>query len=206
MNHAQAITDGETVLATIDIAVTPQRGFAALNSAEIETWWGAPGLYSIRNWRSDMRVGGRWSVDVHLPAGTVHPAGGEYLIVDEPRRVTLSRQYHWDHPTLGRQVTRVTYRFEPIDGGTRITVRQDEFGSPSARRYVSSRDWPSKPDMETCDELQVSGRLALRAGKVGGMAVTLAPDYAEVGSEFALELVTQPQSQLGIRQPRTDGT
>ena len=73
-------------------------------------------------------------MDVVLPDGTVHPAGAEYLIVDAPRRVTLSRQYHWDHPTLGRQVTRVTYRFEPIDGGTRVTVRQEEFGSPDAAR------------------------------------------------------------------------
>lgn len=134
MIEAQAITDGETVLATIDVPATPQRAFDALTSAEVEAWWGAPGLYSMRGWRSDMRVGGRWAVEVHLPGGTVQPAGGEYLIVDAPQRVTLSRQYRWDHPTLGRQVTRVTYRFEPIEGGTRVNVRQDEFGSPEAAR------------------------------------------------------------------------
>ena len=89
MTQALAITDGETVLATIDINATPQRAFEALNSAEVERWWGAPGLY---------------------------------------------RFAEWDHPTLGRQVTKVTYRFDPIEGGTRVTVRQDEFGSPAAAR------------------------------------------------------------------------
>ncbi len=47
---------------------------------------------------------------------------------------TFSRRYDWDHPTLGRRVTRVTYRFDAIEGGTRVTVRQDEFGSPDAAR------------------------------------------------------------------------
>ena len=62
------------------------------------------------------------------------PASGEYLILDSPHRITLSRRYDWDHPLIGRQVTKVTYRCEPIEGGTRITVRQDEFGSPAGAR------------------------------------------------------------------------
>jgi len=132
MTQALAITDGETVLATIDINVTPERAFEALNSAEVEQWWGAPGLYRFAGWRSEVRVGGRWQVNVCLPDGAVLPASGEYLIVQAPHRVTLTRRYDWDHPTLGRQVTKVTYRFEPTEGGTRVTVRQDEFGSPAA--------------------------------------------------------------------------
>lgn len=163
MMQAQAITDGETVLAAIDIPVTPQRAFEALTSAEVETWWGAPGLYSMRGWRSDMRVGGRWSVEVHLPGGSVNPAGGEYLIVNAPRRVTLSRQYHWDHPTLGRQVTRVTYRFEPIEGGTRVTVRQDEFGSPEAAREHAT-GWARTLDLLCGYLIDTTGDRDLLAG------------------------------------------
>jgi uncharacterized protein YndB with AHSA1/START domain len=134
MTQALAITDGETVLATIDVNATPERAFGALNSAEVEQWWGAPGLYRFTGWRSDVRVGGRWEAKVCLPDGAVLPASGEYLIVQAPHRVTLTRRYDWDHPTLGRQVTKVTYRFDRIEGGTCITVRQDEFGSPAAAR------------------------------------------------------------------------
>lgn len=36
MTHAHAITDGDIVLAAIDVAVPPQRAFDALNSAEVE--------------------------------------------------------------------------------------------------------------------------------------------------------------------------
>ena len=132
MKNAKAITDGETALATIDIAVPPERAFEALNSAEVEHWWGAPGLYRFSDWQSELRVGGRWQVNVCLPDGAVLPASGEYLVLDAPHRVTLTRRYEWDHPTLGRHVTRVTYRFDPIECGTRVAVRQDDFGSREA--------------------------------------------------------------------------
>jgi len=134
MTQAQAITDGETVLAAIEVAASPARAFEAMTSAEVEKWWGEPDLYRFTNWRSDLRVGGRWQVDVRLPDGSTCPAGGEYLIVQAPLRVTLTRRYDWDHPTLGRRVTRVTYRFEPVEHRTQVIVRQDELGSPAAAR------------------------------------------------------------------------
>lgn len=134
MARARSVTDGEIVLATVNVAVSPERAFEALNSAEVERWWGAPRLYRFADWRSDLTVGGRWRVNVCLPDGAVLPASGEYLVVQAPQQVTFSRRYDWDHPTLGRRVTRVTYRFDAIEGGTRVTVRQDEFGSPDAAR------------------------------------------------------------------------
>ena len=134
MTQARAVTDGDTVLADIEIAVPPQRAFDAMTSAEVEEWWGEPDLYRLTNWRSDLRVGGRWQVDVRLPNGAILPASGEYLVVEAPHRVTLTRRYDWDHPTLGRQATRVTYRFEPAEAGTQVIVLQDEFGSPEAAR------------------------------------------------------------------------
>lgn len=134
MTRAQAVTDGEAVLATIEVAASPERAFEAMTSVEVEEWWGAPALYQFANWRSDLRVGGLWQVDVRLPDGSTRPASGEYLFVEPPYRLTLTRRYEWDHPTLGRQPTRVTYRFEPVEGGTRVVVLQDGFGSPEAAR------------------------------------------------------------------------
>jgi uncharacterized protein YndB with AHSA1/START domain/quinol monooxygenase YgiN len=134
MVRASAITDGEVALATIIVEAPPERAFDAMNSAEVERWWGAPGLYHMRSWRSDLRAGGSWRVDVCLPEGVILPASGDYLIVEAPHRVRFTRRYDWVHPTLGRTATTVTYRFEPMAGGTRITVRQDEFGSPEAAR------------------------------------------------------------------------
>ena len=134
MTRAQAVTDGDIVLATVEIGVPLERAFHALNSAEVERWWDAPGLYHMEGWHSDLRLGGRWQVGVRITDGTLLPADGEYLAVQAPHLVTLTRRYNWDHPTLGRQVTKVTYRFDPVEAGTRVTVRQEEFGSVEAAR------------------------------------------------------------------------
>jgi uncharacterized protein YndB with AHSA1/START domain len=55
------------------------------------------------------------------------PAGGEFIEIDAPRKIVFTRKYGWDFPVLGRRVTTVTYRFDPIPTGTRVTVRHDGF-------------------------------------------------------------------------------
>ena len=92
MSQAHAITDGETVLATVDIGVPPQRALEALTTAETEKWWAVPGLYHFKDWQSELRSGGRWRVNVCLDDGSIMPASGEYLIVDAPRLVVLTRR------------------------------------------------------------------------------------------------------------------
>ena len=58
---ARAVTDGDIVLATLDVAAAPERVFRALTTDEAERWWGAPGVYTIDAWKADVRVGGAWS-------------------------------------------------------------------------------------------------------------------------------------------------
>jgi uncharacterized protein YndB with AHSA1/START domain len=123
----RAVTDGDTVLATMDMEATPERVFGALTTAECERWWGAPDTYRTTRWKSDVRVGGAWSCVTVLADGTEFPASGEYLAVNAPHRVVQTRRYDWDYPELGRRETTVTYLLDTIDGGTRVTVRQDGF-------------------------------------------------------------------------------
>lgn len=191
MIHAQAVTDDDTVLATIDIDVPPERAFEAMSSAEVEEWWGAPNLYRFVNWRSDLRVDGRWSVDVRLPNGAVLPAGGKYLVVQRPHRLTLTRRYDWDHPTLGRQVTRVTYRFEPIEGGTRVTIRQGEFGSPEAAREHAV-GWA-----RTLDFLQGYLSHADRSERGGAINIDPADDSATIIRNLRAQL-KDPTAPLAL--------
>ena len=125
--HVRAVTDGDTILATTDLAAAPERVFRALTSRETEQWWGAPETYRIANWQSELDVGGAWSLVVVTPDGGKFPAGGTYLAVEAPHRVVLTRHYDFDYPELGRRDTTVTYRIDPISTGSRITVRQDGF-------------------------------------------------------------------------------
>src|SRR5450432_510047 len=129
---ARAVTDGEIVLATVDVPAPAPRVFRALTTDEAERWWGAPGVYTIEAWKADLRVGGAWSLVIRLPDGTALPASGEFLQLDAPSKLVQTRRYDWDHPTLGRRVTKVTTSLTPIETGTRVTVRHEDFGSSEA--------------------------------------------------------------------------
>lgn len=124
---ARAITDGATVIATVDVPATADRVFRALTTAETEQWWGAPDTYRTTEWQSDVRTGGKWSCVTRLADGAAFPASGEYLTVDAPKRVVQTRRYDWDYPELGRRDTTVTYLLDATPSGTRVTVRQDGF-------------------------------------------------------------------------------
>lgn len=131
---ASAVTDGHTILATAEIPAPAERVYLALNTKELEQWWGSPETYRMTEWSADLRVGGRWHVlvcgaerDTSPVGASAHPAGGEFLEVTPFRKVVFTRQYEWDFPVLGKRKTTVTYLFEPIDAGTRLTVRHDGF-------------------------------------------------------------------------------
>jgi hypothetical protein len=61
-SSARAVTDGDTILGGVDVKTTPERAFRALNTEELERWWGSPDTYRMTEWKADLRVGGRWSV------------------------------------------------------------------------------------------------------------------------------------------------
>ena len=125
--NARALTDGEVILATVDLGMPPERVFRALTTDEVEKWWGSARTYRVTDWKAELRVGGRWSLIVRLPDGSRLPAGGEFLELDP------GRKYEWDHPVLGRRTTTVTYRLDPLSIGTRLTVRHEGFtGLPAA--------------------------------------------------------------------------
>jgi uncharacterized protein YndB with AHSA1/START domain len=125
---AKAITDGDIVLATIDVPATPERIVRALTTDECEGWWGTPGVYTIESWRAIVRPGGTWSLVVRLPDGTPLPSSGDFLEVT-PTKIVQTRRYDFDHPTLGRRVTKVTTHLSPVEHGTRIVVRHEDFGT-----------------------------------------------------------------------------
>jgi uncharacterized protein YndB with AHSA1/START domain len=124
---ARALTDGHTILAALELAGTPERVFQALTTNEAERWWGSAETYRITDWKADLRVGGRWTLNVRLPDGTICPASGEYLEIEAPRKIVQTRRYEWDFPELGRRDTTVVYRLDRMPSGTRLTVRHDGF-------------------------------------------------------------------------------
>ncbi|WP_348639953.1 SRPBCC domain-containing protein [Mesorhizobium sp. B3-1-7] len=67
-------------------------------------------LYAHRTWPSSF--------------GDLTSASGEFIEIEAPRRMVLTRKSEWDHPSLGGRETRIGYLLEPVSTGTRITICQ----------------------------------------------------------------------------------
>lgn len=122
-----ALTNGETLLATVDVAATPERVFQAFAMGEIERWWGAAASYRTVRLSAKLCVGGRWTAIVKTLDGKDLPANGEFIEIEAPRRMVLTRKSEWDHPSLGGRETIVAYLLEPVSTGTRVTICQGGF-------------------------------------------------------------------------------
>src|SRR5437660_1045108 len=121
---ARAVADlaAGLVVATVEIAAPPERVFRALASKEIVDWWGRPGVFNTKEWTGDVRVGGRWRAS-GIARGEPYALEGEFLEVDPPRRLV----HTWKRAGTADPATTVTYVLEPLDGGTRITLRHTGF-------------------------------------------------------------------------------
>ena len=123
------LTTGE-VLATVEVAAPPERVFKALASEDIADWWTGEGLGRFRTteWKGDVQVGGRWRASGEGEAGdgVFKPfvLEGEFLEVTPPRRLVQTYA-----PPGAPKPTTVTYVLEPIEGGTRLTLRHVGFDS-----------------------------------------------------------------------------
>ncbi|RUU58450.1 SRPBCC domain-containing protein [Mesorhizobium sp. M2C.T.Ca.TU.002.02.1.1] len=132
LSFPQAMANADTVMASADLPAAPDEVIAALVTKDVERWWGSPETYRMSGWNADLRVGGAWSVVVETANGQRLPASGEFIEIEMPRRI-VTRRYDWDHPALRRKETTVAYLFEPIGGGTRLTICHGGFaGFPDA--------------------------------------------------------------------------
>jgi uncharacterized protein YndB with AHSA1/START domain len=140
---ARAITDGDTILSTLEVAAPPEAVFRALTTEEIERWWGSAETYRLTAWKADLRVGGRWQVTVRGADGNPVPVGGKFLEIDAPRKLVYTREYDRDHPTMGGAVTTITYHLDAVESGTRVTVRHDGFAGRKEPALEHADGWES---------------------------------------------------------------
>ena len=130
-SEAHAVADAEQglVLATVDIAAPPERVFEALvRSEDVLRWWGHGGAYRTTEWEADVRPGGKWRAGGHMPDGRAYKVEGEFTEVAPPHRLGFTWKPDWDAPNE----TRVTYRLEPLETGTRVTLRHEGFADRAA--------------------------------------------------------------------------
>jgi uncharacterized protein YndB with AHSA1/START domain len=126
------------LLATIDIQATPERVFRAVTSEELTRWWGSEDTYRTTKWTGDLRVGGAWRTEGVSRDGKPFAVEGEFLVVDPPHQLVQTWRYDWDPSGT---VTTITWRFEAIEDGTRITVRHEGFGEAHAACESHAEGW-----------------------------------------------------------------
>jgi uncharacterized protein YndB with AHSA1/START domain len=123
---ARAVADvmAGVILASVEIAAPPERVFRALTTEELTQWWGSPEEYRTTGYTADLRPGGRWRTVGVGRDGTEFAVEGVFREIDRPRRIVQTWVAPWD----GNNETIITYTLDPIEGGTRVTVRHEGFG------------------------------------------------------------------------------
>ncbi len=111
------------------IKAPPARIWAAITQPELMMqWWGpdaGPTLCVV----ADVRPGGRFSVVFRLLNGEEHnPAGVYQEVVPEKKLV-----FTWDLPGTTEPVSLVTFRLEPFEGGTILTLTHDHLPDEETR-------------------------------------------------------------------------
>jgi uncharacterized protein YndB with AHSA1/START domain/uncharacterized protein YciI len=122
--RAVADVDQGRILASVEIASPAERVFQALTtSSDITSWWGSPEEYRTTAYEADVRPGGHWRADGVGADGHAFFVEGEFREVNPPHRLVQTWKAPWD----GSNETTITYRLEPIEGGTRLTLRHEGF-------------------------------------------------------------------------------
>ncbi len=100
--------------------------------------WSCPEGGTVLDAQVDLRVGGRYTIQMKVADGTVHTAAGAYREIERPRRLV----YTWDWKEGGVGETVVTVEFHDVDGSTEVVLVHELFpNAEAAERH--QRGWTS---------------------------------------------------------------
>lgn len=109
------------------IKAKPAEVWAAITQPELMLQWWGPDAGPTLDVVADVRPGGRFSVVFRLMNGQEHNPTGTYREVVPERTLAFT----WDLP--GEQESLVTFRLEPLDGGTLLTLTHEHLPDEAAR-------------------------------------------------------------------------
>ncbi|HVB82856.1 MAG TPA: SRPBCC domain-containing protein [Candidatus Binataceae bacterium] len=116
------------------IKARPAIVFEALTTPEgIARWWG-PDAGPVLFAETDVRIGGRFRVRFRMLDGTEHESTGEYLEVEESKRLVMSWQWTTGgEPDEAGNLSRLSFDLEPIDSGTELTLTHARLKTEASR-------------------------------------------------------------------------
>jgi uncharacterized protein YndB with AHSA1/START domain len=96
-----------------------------LASPEIVDWWINPGVFDMREWAGEVKVGGRWRAS-GMALGEPYMPKREFLEIDPPRKLV----HTWHTVGALGAPSIVSYLLEPIPESTRLTIKHSGIVSP----------------------------------------------------------------------------
>ncbi|WP_350348266.1 SRPBCC domain-containing protein [Agromyces sp. G08B096] len=123
------------------LPATPEDVFDAYTDAEQQKIWFSildeePGIVEIE---VDLRVGGVQTAVWGPDRDTLFREVQTFLEIDRPNRLVTSST--GTDPSGQEMRTRVEVTFEPVDGGTLMTVQQTGFPTPEVRDFFQTMAW-----------------------------------------------------------------
>src|SRR4051794_35268003 len=108
----------------------PAKVWAAITQADLMLRWWGPDAGPTLSVVADVRPGGRFSVVFRLLNGDEHNPTGIYREVVPEKTLAFS----WDFPGTQEPESLVTFRLEPFDGGTVLTLTHEHLPHEAARK------------------------------------------------------------------------
>lgn len=117
------------------IKAPPARVWAAITRPEqMLQWWG-PDAGPTLSVEADGRPGGRFSIVFRLLDGSEHNPTGVYREVVPDQRLVFT----WERAGHPEDDSLVTFRLEPVEGGTELTLTHERLPEPLIESH--QRGW-----------------------------------------------------------------
>jgi uncharacterized protein YndB with AHSA1/START domain len=130
----------DAIIEQIEIQASPETVYEAWTTPEqVVEWWGEEGLYGVKKWTCDVRVGGKWRAEGVKKDGQDFSVEGEYLKVDPPKYLSFT----WSKPTWAEDcgMTTVELEFQKTAKGTLLKLKHHGFTN-QAIRDDHKQGWP----------------------------------------------------------------
>ena len=105
-------------------------------------WWGPKG-FTVPSIDLDLRVGGRYRIEMQPPEGDLFWLSGEFRAIEPATR--LAYTFVWDPPDPDDQETVVSLSLRDRGGSTALTVDQAPFAAES-RLMLHEQGWADSLD------------------------------------------------------------
>ena len=128
---SKAPLPGETLRLTHRFAAPRDAVFRAWTSADELALWFGPTYAKARKVEVDLRVDGRYSMELHHEDGSVYPLSGRYLEILPPERLVFT--WAWGAGEIAHVETQVTMLFAEVGDGTELTLIHEGLPSQTAR-------------------------------------------------------------------------